>query len=438
MNPLILNRNFQHPADGWYQIEPKGDHPNRAAGVLQVIDDEAARAIVNRFNFDALAGKLSHGREMLVDHEHFKHDDDKETRAYGWLTQLQNRADGIYGQIRWTQTGQAAVDGGDYRFFSTEYDPADLAILNSGAGILPALRSAESNARSDAPRSVRPLRLAGLTLTNEPNNKGGRPITNRGSSDSAEIVGLLLNRESSPYLNADGTFKGGFDGCVLHMTRIKGHSGESAKKICGYIAQHVANRFSGAGFQPAGSTSTRRPDACATTNQNQRKKMTTVCTALGLSADAAEEAVLAEVTRLQNRLAGLQSLEAEHTTLRNRNRELEGEQCEVLLDVCGIDARDARRPRLKAGLEFLKNREERLGYLADFGLKPGETRPAKPAQRVLNRGTGDAGRPQAVGEEHAGQNQAAKIMNRARQLQKDTPHLTLATAVKMAQEEQTV
>jgi hypothetical protein len=39
---------------------------------------------VNRFNEDATAGKLSHGKEMLIDHEHFKHDPDKETRAYGW------------------------------------------------------------------------------------------------------------------------------------------------------------------------------------------------------------------------------------------------------------------------------------------------------------------------------------------------------------------
>jgi hypothetical protein len=45
--------------------------------------------------------------------------------------------------------------------------------------------------------------------------------------------------KKSPYLNDDGTFKGGFDGCVLHMTNIEGHSEESAKKICGKIAQQV-------------------------------------------------------------------------------------------------------------------------------------------------------------------------------------------------------
>ena len=54
------------------------------------------------------------------------------------------------------------MDGGDYRFFSTEYDLADM--VNAGQG------------------RARPMRLNGLTLTNAPNNKGGRPITNRAQS----------------------------------------------------------------------------------------------------------------------------------------------------------------------------------------------------------------------------------------------------------------
>lgn len=162
MNTKILNREFQHPADGWYQIEARGEHPNRAAGVVQVIDEAACAAIVRRFNADAEAGKLSHGREMLIDHEHFKHDAGKETIAYGWLQKLACRADGYYGRIRWTGTGKRAVDAGDYRFFSTEYDPKDLEKAESGKI-----------------KAVRPLRLDGLTLTNDPNNKGARPITNR-------------------------------------------------------------------------------------------------------------------------------------------------------------------------------------------------------------------------------------------------------------------
>jgi phage I-like protein len=153
----VFNRDFEHPADGWYMIEPKGEHPNARANVIQVIDEIAADTIVNHFNDQ---GPNFPG--MLVDHEHFSQDPDKETVAYGWLTKLANRNDGIYGQIRWSDRGQKAVDGGEYRYFSTEYLPAECEILNTSK-----------------PRQIRPMRLAGLSLTNRPNNHGGKPITNR-------------------------------------------------------------------------------------------------------------------------------------------------------------------------------------------------------------------------------------------------------------------
>src|SRR4051812_46077821 len=85
----ILNRDgFGHPDDGWYQIEPKGNHLNKASGVVQVIDDQAIDSMVNRFKQEAAA---PHFAGLLVDHEHFKHDADKETIAYGWLMGLQAR-----------------------------------------------------------------------------------------------------------------------------------------------------------------------------------------------------------------------------------------------------------------------------------------------------------------------------------------------------------
>jgi len=167
----ILNRDFQHPADGWYQIEVPGEHVNRESGVVQLVDDAAVCSIVNRFNQEADAYAAKYGMSfpgMLIDHEHFKHQADKETVAYGWLMRLEDRQGKPFGQIRWTNTGKPAIDGGDYRFFSSEYDPKDLQILNRG----------------EKPVRVRPLRLDGLTLTNDPNNKGGAPITNRGRQDA--------------------------------------------------------------------------------------------------------------------------------------------------------------------------------------------------------------------------------------------------------------
>jgi hypothetical protein len=177
---------FKHQEGGWYQVESFGEHPNRAAGVIQLITPEAGASIVEKFNAAAAAGTLPQGHELLIDHEHFKDDIGKESIAYGWLQELETRADGIYGRIRWTGIGQTAVDGGEYRYFSTEYDPEDLVNLGG-----------------DPPR-VRPMRLAGLTLTNMPNNKGGKPITNRGDGEPAAAVtsqgacrafGLVVNRK---------------------------------------------------------------------------------------------------------------------------------------------------------------------------------------------------------------------------------------------------
>jgi hypothetical protein len=151
---------FSHPADSWYQIEAPGEHPNARAGVVQVIDNRAVDSIVTTFNREADTQPNFAG--MLIDIDHLKHDEDHDTRAYGWLMCLRNRGGILEGQIRWTGTGQTAVDNGEWRFFSTEYDLKDMEVL--------------SNSK---PRRVRPLRLDGLTLTNVPNNKGARPITNR-------------------------------------------------------------------------------------------------------------------------------------------------------------------------------------------------------------------------------------------------------------------
>jgi phage I-like protein len=275
MNLPILNRAFQHPGDGWYQIEAAGEHPNRRAGVIQVLDAAACQSIVNRFNAEAAQPGFA---GMLIDHEHFKHDQDKETVAYGWLGQLQNRADGIYGQIRWTDTGKKAVDGGDYRFFSTEYDQADLedvaaprqSAANDGSG---------PRAATNPVRHVRPLKLDGLTLTNVNNNKGQKPITNRAPEDFGA--------------------------------------------------------------------------------QKAKQKMKTVCTLLGLSTDASEEAVHAEVARTLNRVKELEGgqIEADLETYKNRFDPKQREFIKSLLVT-----------NRAATLEFLQTQPEGKGQLAPARL----------------------------------------------------------------------
>ena len=360
MNASILNRDFQHPADGWYQIESLGTHLNEEAGVKQVIDAEALRAIANRFNVDAKEGKLRHGAEMLIDHEHFSDQPDQETRAYGWLKELQAREDGLYGRIRWTSTGQAAVDGGDYRFFSTEYMPEDLKVLNRGKIV-----------------TGRPLRLAGLTLTNMPNNRGQRPITNR---DTKEFR--------------------------------SGHS-------------------------PAADD--QKPST------QQRTKMKSVCTLLGLSADASEEAAHAEITKMKNRLVTVEGqvapLQARVTELETSNATLVDEQIAADLDGKGIKDEKVRN-RLVPVLKPMKNRAERIAFIEDVVGKPtqagngnGGGNSGQPQKKLLNRDTKPPGTATVENDGRAEKVRADKIANRANTLVKDHG-FSLATAYRMAQTEE--
>lgn len=362
MKPTILNREFQHPADGWYQIEPKGEHPNRPAGIVQVIDDDAATVIVNRFNADAAAGTLRHGHEMLIDHEHFASEPDKESRAYGWLAELQNREDGIYGRVRWTTTGKAAVDGGDYRFWSTEYDPADLVPVRN-----------RTNATNG--KHVRPTRLDGLSLTNMNNNRGQRPIT---------------NKDQRP-----DEFRRGADALA---------AGKQEK-------------------------------------HNQRTMMKLVATKLGLSAEASEEAVLAAVTNVMGRAetaeAALGPVKNRVTELETTNQGLMTEQVDTLLDAHGVKEEKVRN-RLKPVLGGLKNRQERIDALADFGFKAGSREQgagSQPQTKLRNRDTKAPADADGAGDTAAEQTRVTKIQNRACEMQKQIPNLSIATAYTMAAKE---
>jgi hypothetical protein len=162
MNAKILNRTATIPEDGWYQIEVKGTWP---AGTFadgkprkQLIDDKAIESILNRFQEEkTAAGEDFPG--ILVDVDHLSHELDQKTEAYAWLQDLQIRNGQLHGKLDLTDLGEPAVRNKRLKFFSTEYDPADLE--PAGDGI------------------VRPLRLAGLAFTNRPNNRGGKPISNR-------------------------------------------------------------------------------------------------------------------------------------------------------------------------------------------------------------------------------------------------------------------
>lgn len=175
MNTLILNRDsFSLPEDGWYQVAPLGEFPHGPAGVMQVVDKAACDAMVNAFGRESEKANFP---GLLIDFDHFSLDDKLKSEAAGWITALEFRvpnrtanppsheasAGGLYARIRWSDTGEECVSGGRYRFLSPVWSRKDCEDLGNGR--------------------LRPVRLLNAAVTNDPNLKGMRPLSNRGQQE---------------------------------------------------------------------------------------------------------------------------------------------------------------------------------------------------------------------------------------------------------------
>ncbi|MCC5847469.1 MAG: hypothetical protein JJU29_05175 [Verrucomicrobia bacterium] len=182
---MILNReSFSLPEDGWYHVAPLGVFPHAASGVVQVVDAEACGAMAAAFGVEAAARNFA---GLLIDFDHFSLDAGNKSEAAGWITALEARVEGyglkvagsggeevagsrlrgngsqdlgLWAEIRWSDTGEAAVRGGRYRFLSPVWSRSDCVDLGDGR--------------------VRPVRLLNAAVTNDPNLKGLVPLSNRG------------------------------------------------------------------------------------------------------------------------------------------------------------------------------------------------------------------------------------------------------------------
>ena len=141
--------------------------------------------------------------------------------------------------------------------------------------------------------------------------------------------------------------------------------------------------------------------------------MKSIAQKLGLAAEASEEAILDGVIKLQNRIAALEPLQAENTTLKNRIATQDGESVDALLDLHQVKDEKLRN-RLKPVLVPLANREERVAALLDFGHKPAEAGKTTASTRLLNRKDGK--QTETATEAADEQELAQKITNRATEL----------------------
>lgn len=160
-NIPILNRGELLPDDGWYHIVPMGEFKVRrpdGAVILQVIDDRAIAAMVERFQGEAM--------KLLVDFDHFSYDEGHKSEAAGWIVEVEARTDGLWARIEWTDAGQPAIVNKRYRFVSPVWLPSECEKI--------------------ADNQLRPMRLDSVGLTNQPNMKGMHPLSNRGGEDKMQ------------------------------------------------------------------------------------------------------------------------------------------------------------------------------------------------------------------------------------------------------------
>jgi phage I-like protein len=151
----LANR-FQPAADGWIQLAPLGLFPH-GKDLVQAVDAQALEALSNAFAGD-----------LLLDFDHESDDPKKRTTAAGWIDALEAREDGLWGHVRWSAAGSDAVRNGEYRFVSPVWEV-----------------EAATDIKHKERRVVRPVRLVEAGLTNKPNLRGLRPLSNRESGQDA-------------------------------------------------------------------------------------------------------------------------------------------------------------------------------------------------------------------------------------------------------------
>lgn len=161
MSLQLFNR-FSPPVDGWIQISPLGNFPH-GSGVVQVVDAAALDSLANSYQGD-----------LLLDFDHESSDPTKRTTAAGWIDGVEARADGLWGHVRWSAAGENALANGEYRFVSPVWDVEELG-----------------------GKRVRPVRLLEAGLTNKPNLKNLKPISNREQDAPGGEPGLGTTAEAA-------------------------------------------------------------------------------------------------------------------------------------------------------------------------------------------------------------------------------------------------
>jgi hypothetical protein len=140
--------------DGWMMLSPYGDFPHRLG--LQRVDRTAADSMVAAFNgFWGRLRRWTGGYPIYAGHPDMARQANEVDRypdktAHGMITQLEARADGLYGKAAFFPSGAALMENKTYRFVSPYWGSVD-AGQEKGKPV------------------KRPVQLYSVGLTNRPN-----------------------------------------------------------------------------------------------------------------------------------------------------------------------------------------------------------------------------------------------------------------------------
>jgi len=158
-NLSCLSNEFAVQAD-WLRI-PYGDHPHYT-GAIQRLTRQTAEVMANDFHsFRSRLGRLFGGLPVYIGHP-----DDPELanqyqdkKSYAWLMDMDARDDGLYIKPKWSPPGEELISNAHYKWFSPRWGCKALGNENGK-------------------RTVAPVRLISIGLTNNPQIEGILPLAN--------------------------------------------------------------------------------------------------------------------------------------------------------------------------------------------------------------------------------------------------------------------
>ena len=140
-------------------------------GIAEEATEVAGTTVFTDENLDKMVARFS--GEVLVDYEHFSHDQDKTTEAAGWGEALRRTADGLEMETDWADPAREKILTKVYRYISPEFSGS---VRYEGGTY-----------------KFYPTALTGAGLTNRPKLTALRPVSvNRDKQTNTDMKALTL------------------------------------------------------------------------------------------------------------------------------------------------------------------------------------------------------------------------------------------------------